>query len=384
MTNIDINMAAKISVQLFAQVKDSVDCGPLYDAFNKHCMGPGTLQNALKGKKIKSSIALLAVRRANIAGRNLTRLIAALSKAGDLQPMKQVLSKREMSTLTNSVIKRGNPQLGEKIYRQQSIACISCHAIGGAGAQIGPDLISIGASAPIDYIIDSLLQPTKKIKEGYHMTMVTTKDGRMIAGSELSATKEEVIIRDALGKKQKIATANIKSKKINNMSMMPPGLTTSLNNEEFIHLVSFLSQLGKEGDFKLPQARFVRSFEVLKNIPRGFWKHIHKQRYQKLYAKVGGALPLQSIIQRREVPLKFDLKILQAGTLHIQLSSLKDISLFSDKKIPFKIDKKRNRASLEVKKGELSIIAIVDSRMKASDLSIEIIKGKSNALVKLK
>ena len=70
--------------------------------------------------------------------------------------------------------------------------------------------------------------------------------------------------------------------------------------------------------------------------------------------------------------------------LHIKLSSLQGLTLLSGKKGRFRIDKKRNLASLEVKKGELSIIALVDSRMQASDLSIEIIEGKSNALIKIK
>ncbi|NQZ58452.1 MAG: c-type cytochrome [Lentisphaeraceae bacterium] len=298
--------------------------------------------------------------------------------------MKQILSKQEMNVIIKNVLARGNAHLGEKIYRKQSIACISCHAIGGAGAEIGPDLISIGASAPIDYIIESLLQPTKKIKEGYHMTMVTTKDGRMIAGSEVSATKEQVIIRDALGKLQKIPTPNIKSKKINSMSMMPPGLTASLNKEEFIHLVSFLSQLGKEGDFKLPQARYVRTFELLKNIPRKYWAKIHTEKYQKVYTKVSGTLPLKNSDKHRSMALKFDLKVLQAGTLYIKLSSSDHISLMSDKRSRFKIDKKLNIASLEVKKGDLSIITMIAEKMTASDFSLQIIEGKSNALVKIK
>ena len=45
-----------------------------------------------------------------------------------------------------------------------------------------PNLVSLGSAAPVDYIIESMLEPSKKIKEGYNMTMVTMKDGQVMAG----------------------------------------------------------------------------------------------------------------------------------------------------------------------------------------------------------
>ena len=50
---------------------------------------------------------------------------------------------------------------------------------GGAGGKIGPDLTSIGASAPPDYLVESLLYPNAKIKEGYHSVLIATKDGKV-------------------------------------------------------------------------------------------------------------------------------------------------------------------------------------------------------------
>ena len=55
------------------------------------------------------------------------------------------------------------------------LGCVNCHAIGGAGGQVGPDLVSIGASAPVDYLVESILQPNKAIKEGYHSLVVEAR-----------------------------------------------------------------------------------------------------------------------------------------------------------------------------------------------------------------
>ena len=67
---------------------------------------------------------------------------------------------------------------GELIFRRKDLNCLTCHAIAGAGGAVGPDLTSIGASAQVDYLVESLLQPNKAIKEGYHSLVVTTKKAR--------------------------------------------------------------------------------------------------------------------------------------------------------------------------------------------------------------
>jgi putative heme-binding domain-containing protein len=92
--------------------------------------------------------------------------------------MKMSLSLSEMESMIERVGKRGDAARGESIYRRQNLQCVACHAIGEVGGVIGPNMVSIGASAPMDYLIESLLEPSKKIKEGYHTNLVTLKNGR--------------------------------------------------------------------------------------------------------------------------------------------------------------------------------------------------------------
>jgi hypothetical protein len=49
-------------------------------------------------------------------------------------------------------------------------------------------------------LIESLLEPSKKIKEGYHTNLITLKNGDSYAGGILSETDTEVVIRDLTGK----------------------------------------------------------------------------------------------------------------------------------------------------------------------------------------
>ena len=383
-----INMTAAVdySLKLFAEASATVDYGPIFEAIYKDKKGPSVLDAALQGKKINPSVALLGVQRANIGGRDLSQLINSLNKAGDLKPMKQILSAEELAALVKAVNEKGNPQLGENIYRKQSIACMTCHAIGGAGTKIGPDLISIGASAPVDYLIESILQPSKKIKEGYHMTMVMTKDGQMIAGSELSASKEEVVIRNALGVVQKIPARNIKKKEVNPMSMMPPGLAASLSEEEFIHLISFMSQLGKSGDFKMSSQRYVRTFGIADNISKENLQNLESVIFRTGYAKVNGLIPMKdkSLFSTSTPALKFDLEVIKGGLLTLQFSYINGLRASNFSNEIFYLDREKKTAKLKVNKGDSSVLICLNRNFKAQNLTIKILDSETNAVVKFK
>src|SRR5439155_18127050 len=135
--------------------------------------------------------------------------------------------------------KEGNPARGEAVYRRKELGCVVCHAIAGAGGRVGPDLASIGASAPVDYVIESVLAPNKKVKEGYHSIQVTTKDGQDLSGIPVRETGEELVLRDATNKELSIPKKDIETRKMGG-SIMPAGLVEVLSPGERLDLFRFL------------------------------------------------------------------------------------------------------------------------------------------------
>ena len=286
--------AARLAPDFLASLPEKIDVGLLFTNLLRSKEAPEILAQGLAGKTLRPAFCLLGIRAATTSGRDLSGLVAALRKAGNLKPMKQQLSALEMKAMVSEVEKHGDPALGERIYRRQALACIACHAIGGSGPQVGPDLISIGASAPVDYLVESLLEPNKKIKEGFHMTIVNTKDNKAFAGLELSSAKEMVVLRDASGKIIDIPASEVKSKSIVPTSLMPPGLTASLTDGEFVHLVAFLSKLGKEGPYRFPKETYVRSAEIVSAQFARSGKAKSSDR-TKIRAFVDGRLPVSGI-----------------------------------------------------------------------------------------
>ena len=103
-----------------------------------------------------------------------------------------------------------------------------------------------GAAAPVDYLIESLLAPSEKIKEGYRMSVIITEDGDVYSGTVVLEDERVVLIRNAVGQENRVLKSSIDSRDTSGISMMPSGLTANLSDTEFRDLVAYLASLGKQ------------------------------------------------------------------------------------------------------------------------------------------
>src|SRR5690606_37158388 len=90
---------------------------------------------------------------------DVKNLKAALEASGGVLPkvtMKQDLHPQEISDLASRIKSSADAAKGELVYRKAELSCMTCHALGGAGGLIGPDLSSLGTSSPVETIIKFL------------------------------------------------------------------------------------------------------------------------------------------------------------------------------------------------------------------------------------
>lgn len=345
-TKMNPNEGAKLALAVLTDAPDGTDPHGIFDTFLANKQGPPALAKALEGASLPQAIALVGVNKAQSSASRPEGLVAALQKAGEVKPMKTALTAAEMEAMMKQVATIGDAKQGEAIYRRAALQCGACHAIGGAGPLIGPDLVSIGASAPVDYLIDSLLEPSKKIKEGYHTTFVTLKNGNSVAGAIAREDANELVIRDAIGNENRLPKAEIASNQISPVSLMPPGLTASLREDEFIHLVRFLSELGKDGAYKTPSNRFVRHWQALMPHPstrdrighygaKIFTEAVSDYVWMPVYATVGGGVPVGELpeVQGRGKNglgvVRSFLDVKAAGLVKVKITGkLADLELF--------------------------------------------------------
>ena len=377
--------SAAYASELMSEAKTPKPVKTILEFFLTRKDGPNFLADAISGKKMNTNVAGEAVRMTIASGGETKKLIQELSKAGSLQTVQAGLSDSEMSELMNLVKSEGSPQRGEEIYRRSQLLCQSCHAIAGAGGAIGPDLVSLGSSAPIDYIVDSLLEPAKKIKEGYHTTVVTTKQGEVITGGLVRDSDSELVLRMVDGSFKNIKTSVIEKKEISPVSLMPPGLTASLRKDEFIDLMSFLSALGKEGEYKVPSGRQVRRWRVLPKDSRtsgliktkGIQFTLNGKNnlpWKPVYSYVDGGLPLAEMginngFNNILSIAKFEIEVSVAGKIGIRLKNPKGLQLLTGGEM---IEAKKN-SSFTFSQGRQEIYVIVDTDVRESNLFIEIV-----------
>lgn len=397
LTKINVNQGAALAVSILQKAPDGLDTYGIYDAFLNSKKGSIALTKALENATLPQAIATVGLNKAQSSPTRPEALVAAIQKAGQLKPMKTVLTPEELEAMMKLVAEKGDAHRGEAIYRRPALMCSACHAIGGIGAKIGPDMVSIGASAPVDYLIESMLQPSVKIKEGYHTTLITLKNGSTVAGAIASEDNNELVIRDATGNENRIAKSDIVTNQISPISLMPQGLTASLREDEFIDLIRFLSELGKDGDFKTTSQRFVRSWQNLLPHASTFVSHeyygakvfaekVDGYVWLPIYSKVGGALSIKElpeVVGRKGVKLgvvRSFIDIKQAGTMKLKLrGNLAELDLVLGNE-EIVLPSEGNEALLEIELKNLGKQALTIAGLKNTELedfSVEILDDAS-------
>ena len=302
---VDLPESARQAAELLAE-SPPPDPSPLFQALTSRKGGAEQLARALTGRTIPSDTAKIGVRVAKAAAQPSEALLKALIAAGKLAEPKPPLTREEVQQLLADIASHGDPGRGEQVFRKAELNCLKCHAIAGAGGQVGPELTSIGASAPLDYLLESILEPNKAVKEGYHSLVVNTLDGKVITGIKLRESPQELVLRDAEGREIQIPKADIDETRPGR-SLMPDGTHDPLTRTELIDLVKFLSVLGKVGSgYQVTPGPVVRRWEMLQPTKELFTL-LNRQRlgaianpansltWMPIFSRVSGDLPLDEL-----------------------------------------------------------------------------------------
>lgn len=331
---LDPATAAELLPDVLSRTGPGTDASSLTRAFLARKQGPAILARALVEKKLPEDQAKLALRVIDASGRKLPGLVAALQKAGGLKTGPRTLTPRQMQKLVTEVIEQGDAARGETVFRRKDLACLACHAIGGAGGRVGPDLVSLGASAPIDYLADSLLAPNRKVKENYHSLVVATKDGRVYTGIKLRRSNTELVLRDAQDREIAVPLKSIEEQAVGS-SLMPAGLTEKVTHQELLDLTHFLSRLGKPGPFAVSRRRLARRWQALDATQQARFR-IRRTRdgqvtgndpafnWSPHYATVAGSLPLAELpmltLRNRSVSfVRCEITVTTAGIVELDI-----------------------------------------------------------------
>lgn len=154
------------------------------------------------------------------------------------------LARLEQYALTHS----GNAERGRRLFGREKVTrCLVCHRVGAQGGRVGPDLSMIGGKFDRPHLIESLLQPSRQIVEGYRPTIIVLTDGRTLTGIVKERSAQKITLLDADNQPVSIRVSQIEERVESDVSLMPEGLAKDLTADQFTDLIAYLETLRPGG-----------------------------------------------------------------------------------------------------------------------------------------
>jgi putative heme-binding domain-containing protein len=129
--------------------------------------------------------------------------------------------------------------------------CATCHRFNGEGGSIGPDLTGAGNRYTQRDLLENIIDPSKVISDQYDSHEITLKDKSIVLGRIVVEENEKVFVVTnpfAPNEQTALNSSDIAKKEVRKVSMMPPGLINTLNENELLDLVAYMFSGGNPKD----------------------------------------------------------------------------------------------------------------------------------------
>jgi quinoprotein glucose dehydrogenase len=162
-------------------------------------------------------------------GKKLAEYEAKLAKDDKLAPYKEALV-------------GGDADSGRAVFAKAELSCVRCHKVNGAGGEVGPELAGVGKKYKRDYLLESLVDPSKQIAKGYDTVVLVLKNGQIKTGVLKSEDAKEVRLMNAEGQMLVVPVVDIDERQ-RGPSAMPADLVPKMSRHELRDLIEYLSGL---------------------------------------------------------------------------------------------------------------------------------------------
>jgi putative membrane-bound dehydrogenase-like protein len=134
----------------------------------------------------------------------------------------------------------GDRRNGRAVFRR---VCTACHRVRDRGYDFGPDLTDVGKRLTRRELIESIIEPSKKVDAKYITSTVITMDGKALVGFVKDKTENSLTLLMAEGKRQTLSFADIEEVVETKQSSMPENLASTLAPAEFLDVIEYMSEL---------------------------------------------------------------------------------------------------------------------------------------------
>jgi putative heme-binding domain-containing protein len=136
----------------------------------------------------------------------------------------------------------GDPVKGKTLFLQsQTGQCMRCHAIDDMGGNVGPPMDGIASKLSRQELLESLVDPSKRIAPGYGIVVLDLDNGQKVSGVLAKESANELLLQQGSKPDTLIQKSNVKER--TDVASSMPDMKAILSRREIRDLVSYLSTL---------------------------------------------------------------------------------------------------------------------------------------------
>ncbi len=141
-------------------------------------------------------------------------------------------------------------QRGRELFlHPRGAGCVKCHRMEGLGGVLGPDLADIGARAKSpEVLIESILEPSKVITEGFAQQQVVTTEGEIYSGAVIEETGRSIKLVSSEAVVTVIDKKDIEDRIGSKLSPMPAGFAKMMSSQQIADIAAWLLTQKVVGD----------------------------------------------------------------------------------------------------------------------------------------
>ena len=153
----------------------------------------------------------------------------------------QIANMKFAEVLSRTMKTDGDVARGRELFRAQS--CVNCHTFANGQQPKGPHLVDIGRRYKKEELVESIVDPGRKIAQGFDTWSFVMASGKVETGFVVLESAESVIIRRTDGLSQELLQDDIDDRVKQSTSMMPKGIVGNLTSEQLADLIAYLQSL---------------------------------------------------------------------------------------------------------------------------------------------
>lgn len=138
--------------------------------------------------------------------------------------------------LTAERLQKSDRIQGRALYEK---TCAKCHRLFGNGGNIGPDLTGSNRTN-MDYLLENMVDPSALIPKGYEMVVVALKDGRVLNGTVIRQTEQQLTLQTQT-ERLVFDRRQIEEMNQSKLSLMPEGQLEKLTKQQLADLIAYLA-----------------------------------------------------------------------------------------------------------------------------------------------